>query len=125
MILKKLKTGYLLGGISLITLIIPLLLSVTACHKNTECSAAVTVVDSVGKPLANASVTLWYNSTASGGKTQITTTQVTDGTGATTFVFKLQAIYDVDVTYLGVKKQKLGIIKLEPGQSVSKTIVYK
>ena len=43
----------------------------------------------------------------------------------TTFVFKLQAIFDVDVTYSGKTATKAGIVTLQPGSSVSKTITFK
>lgn len=97
----------------------------SSCSKNAECTAVITVVDTAAKPLSGASVKLYYAPPAGSSATPVTTVQSTDGSGKTTFVFKLQAIFDIDVTYTGTTATKVGVIKLEPGETVNKTVVFK
>lgn len=123
MILKKIKVYYLLSTLVLGALAAIVISPLSSCQKNSDCTAVITVIDTVGAPLAGASVRLYYD--PKNGKTPIESTQATDGSGKTTFVFKLQAIFDVDVTYLGKTAVKAGIVTLQPGSSVSKTITFK
>ena len=124
MVLKKIKGYQLLAALILGFMAITLLFPLSSCEKNGDCTAVITIVDSVkGLPLPNAAVTLTYL-VPSTGKTNISNSQNTDGGGSTTFVIKLQAIYDVVVIY-GGRKFTVGIIKLEPGQTVSQTYTFK
>lgn len=121
MLFKKFKAYYLLASIILgaVAFTFPL----SSCQKNSDCTAVVTIVDTVGTHLSGASVRLYYD--PKNGKGFVQSTQTTDGSGKTTFVFKLQAIFDVDVTYGGKTAVKAGIVTLDPGNSVSKTITFK
>lgn len=124
MLVKKTTIYKLLSTIiALVALTIGLISPLSSCRKNTDCTAVVTVVDSVGATLSGASVRLYYD--PKNGKGFVESTQSTDGSGKTTFVFKLQAIFDVDVTHSGNTATKAGIVTLQPGSSVSKTITFK
>ena len=94
-----------------------------SCRKNTECTATVIVTDgSTGAPVTGASVRL-YTSVSKTGYSNIEQTEVTDAGGQAVFVFKQQGIFDIDVTK-GTTKPKAGVIKLEPGKSVSKDVTF-
>jgi len=123
MILNKIKAYYLLSSFIIVALVATIISPLTSCQKNSDCTAVITVIDSVGATLSGASVRLYFDS--KNGKGFIESTQVTDGSGNTTFVFKLQAIFDVDVTYKGKTAAKAGIVTLQPGSSVSKTVTFK
>ena len=94
-----------------------------ACRKNTECTATITVFDTTGKVISGASVRL-YTGVAKSGYSNIEQSVVTDAGGQAVFVFKLQGIFDIDVTKGGVTKIKAGVVKLEPGKSVSKDVTF-
>ncbi len=123
MLLKKINAFHLLSVIVLGLLAFTFVFPLSSCQKNSDCTAVVTIIDTVGTPLASASVRLYYD--PKNGKKFVESTQATDGSGKTTFVFKLQAIFDVDVTYGGKTAVKAGIVTLQPGSSVSKTITFK
>lgn len=106
----------------------------SSCQKDTDCKARVICRDSVGAPVANANVLLYaVVKDPNDPKGQATYTadvkaeaQSDDG-GEASFVFKLPAIYDVRAT-LTVKTRTLvgtGIIKLEEGKTVEKTVTLK
>ncbi len=96
-----------------------------SCRKNTECTATVTVTDaSTGLPVSGASVRL-YASISKSGYSNIEQTVVTDAGGQAVFVFKLEGIFDIDITHTSKgTKTKLGVVKLESGKSVSKDVSY-
>lgn len=98
----------------------------TSCKKNTDCKLTIYTVDSLGQPLAKASVKLYANVKTSSGATveaDLKAESTSDGGGANTFTFKLPAILDIKATYL--TKSGIGIIKLEEGKSVEKTVTVK
>jgi hypothetical protein len=103
----------------------------TSCDKKTDCNATVVVVDSAGY-VANAKVKL-YATVKTTSATQYTADVkaegITDDAGTVKFTFKLPAIFDIAVTktastgsytYSGT-----GIIKLEEGKGVEKTVTVK
>ncbi len=97
-----------------------LAVSYSACKKDQSCDAVVTVVSTGngGAPEAGAFVRLWANIPSNQG--DVEATGVTDGSGKCYFNFKLQAIFNVDVT--GIGGNGSGIIKLEPGKKVETTV---
>ncbi len=98
----------------------------TSCQKNTDCKLIITTVDSVGNSLANASVKLYANVKTSTGSTveaDLKAEGVSDGAGTSSYTFKLPAILDVK-GILG-NKSGVGIVKLEEGKTVEKTIKVK
>ena len=93
----------------------------SSCKRNKECDAVVNVVDdSSGNPIAGATVHIYPPPTSSNLAIQ-DQTQATDGSGSVTFHFKLPAILQADVTNIG-RGAGTGLVKLEEGKQVSKTV---
>lgn len=102
----------------------------TSCNKNTECKATIKCVDSLGTPINNAAVLLYAvvkTSTSSVTYTaDVKANGNTDGNGEVKFTFKLPAIYDIMATYTAAKTfTGSGIIKLEEGKNVDKTVILR
>jgi hypothetical protein len=98
----------------------------TSCQKDTDCKLTITTVDSVGNYLPNATVKLYANVKTSTGSTveaDLKAEGVSDGSGKSVYTFKLPAILDIKAT-LG-NKSGVGIIKLEEGKTVEKTVTVK
>ena len=98
----------------------------TSCQKNTDCKLIITTVDSVGNMLPNTIVKLYANVKTSTGTTveaDLKAEGVSDGSGASSYTFKLPAILDIKAS-LG-SKNGVGIIKLEEGKTVEKKITVK
>lgn len=98
----------------------------TSCQKNTDCKLTITTVDSVGNFLANATVKLYANVKTSTGATVVADLKaegVSDGSGRSVYTFKLPAILDIKATF--GNKSGVGIIKLEEGKTVEKTVTVK
>ena len=91
----------------------------TSCAKESDCDAVVSVVDTVGSPIVGATVKLDYN----GGGLQ-SDQQVTDASGRASFTFKYEAVLDITVTH-PQHALTTGIIKLEAGKTVDKTITMQ
>ncbi len=99
----------------------------TSCEKKTDCKLTITTVDASGFALSNVKVKLYANvKTASGSTVEadLKAEGTSDGSGTSTYTFKLPAILDIKAigtgTLLGT-----GIIKLEEGKSVEKTVTVK
>lgn len=93
-------------------------LVMSSCHRNTDCIAVIKVVDDVtGNPVMGAKVVLWANINPQG---TVADSSFTGASGTTTHKFKLPAIFDIDVTATG--KTGKGIIQLEIGETVDKTV---
>jgi len=106
----------------------------TSCQKDTDCKARVICQDSSGAAVSNANVLLYAvvkdPSDPKGQATytaDVKATGSTDGSGQVSFVFKLPAIYDIRATTTVGTKTLVGtgIIKLEEGKSVEKTVTLK
>lgn len=98
----------------------------TSCQKNTDCKLTITTVDSLGAYLPNATVKLYANVKTSTGSTveaDLKAQGVSDGSGKSVYTFKLPAILDIKAN-LG-NKSGVGIIKLEEGKTVEKTVTIK
>ena len=109
-----------------------LVLSGTSCKKETDCKATVKCIeDSTSTAVAGALVQLYAEVKSPDGKTTYTAdlkaSGTTGGDGAVQFTFKLPAIYDVSATKVVGTSTLVGkgIIKLEEGKTVEKTIVLK
>jgi hypothetical protein len=95
--------------------------------KNTLCTASIKVVRQNGAIVSGAKVKMTSNEALSQSKPladYLPDTKLTDATGFATFEFKYPAILDVEVTHVayGIGAD---LIKLEEGESVSKTIVIQ
>jgi len=103
-----------------------------SCTKNTECKATIKcVMDSSNVPLNNAAVLLYAvvkTPTSSVTYTaDLKANGTTDANGEVKFTFKLPAIYDIKATYTSASKTYTGagIIKLEEGKTVDKTVTLR
>jgi len=107
----------LLGSTALFAMILMAMsLLQTSCAKETDCSAVVTVLDTVATPIVGATVRLDYQ----GGGLQ-SDQQTTDASGRASFTFKYEAVLDITVTH-PQHPTTTGIIKLEAGRTVNETI---
>ena len=98
----------------------------SSCQKNTDCKLTITTKDELGNVVPGATVKLYANVKTSTGATveaDLKATGVSDGGGNSTYTFKLPAILDVKVTSSALAG--LGIVKLEEGKKVEKTITVK
>lgn len=99
----------------------------SSCEKKTDCKLKITTVDAAGMPIANIKVKLYANvKTASGSTVEadLKAEGVSDGSGTSTYTFKLPAI--LDIRAIGTNSMVgTGIIKLEEGKSVDKTVIVK
>src|SRR4051812_42662717 len=103
--------------------------SVSCKKEETDCTAKVVCVDSTGQRIPNMTVLL-YAAVKSATNPAVTytadlqATGTTDGSGETQFVFEFPAIYDIRATgSIGTKTVAgTGIIKLEEGKTVEKTV---
>ena len=97
-------------------------LGVACRKKDTTCSTTITVTDVSSAKIEGAKVKL-YASLTGGGTGDIKDSTVTDALGQAQFHFKLQAIFNVDVSKGALTGT--GIVKLEPGKNVEKTIIIQ
>lgn len=102
----------------------------TSCEKKTDCKVTIKTIDSTGFAVPNAKVKLYANVKNSTGATveaDLKAEGTSDASGQTTFTFKLPAILDVKaVGMFGLDSVKgIGIVKLEIGKSVEKSITLK
>jgi hypothetical protein len=117
--------------ISTAGLLATLAFALPSCQKDTDCKAVVTCLDSAGRPVNGANVFLYAPVKSADGKTtytaDITATGTSDADGRSEFTFRLPAIYDVKGTaQLGGKNiTGTGVVKLEEGQTVEKTITLR
>ncbi len=116
----KLFAAYLVISVFIIGL-------TTSCEKKTDCKLTITTVDAAGLSLSNVKIKLYANVKTSSGSTveaDLKAEGVSDGGGKSTYSFKLPAILDIKAIGSG-SLTGAGIIKLEEGKSVEKTIVVK
>ena len=102
----------------------------TSCEKKTDCKVTIKTIDSAGFGVSNVKVKLYANVKNSTGATveaDLKADGTSDGSGQTTFTFKLPAILDVKALALAGADslEGVGIVKLEEGKSVEKTITMK
>lgn len=93
----------------------------SSCKKDTDCTAVITVVDTTGgSPVPGATIRVYSEL----GTLQ-EQTLTADSRGTATFVFKYQAILDIEATHPDYPSPAKGIIKLEPGETVNQTVEFK
>lgn len=122
--------------ISLATGIFALLLVVlysSACHKNKDCKATITVTTVAGLPVAGAKVTIAPNqpngtlsSSAANMGSQQTQTGTTDGSGSVSFTFKLPAILQATIVSLPSPYSSCvncpALVQLQESSTVTKSV---
>lgn len=102
----------------------------TSCEKKTDCKVTIKTVDSTGFAVSNVRVKLYANVKNSTGATveaDLKAEGTSDASGQTTFTFKLPAILDIKAIGLAGADslQGIGIVKLEIGKSVEKSVTMK
>lgn len=120
----KLKLPVLLFCATVIYTLFP------SCQKETDCVAVVKCKDTLGNAVPSANVFLYAKVKNSAGVTytaDITATVASDNAGEASFTFELPAIYDIMATKtVGTKSLTgIGIIKLEEGETVEKTVTLR
>lgn len=108
-----------------------LIFGTISCKKETDCKARVICLDSANVAVSDADVLLYALVKSPDGKTTYTAdvkaNGKSNGSGQAEFVFKLPAIYDIKATKIvGTRTLTgVGIIKLEEGKTVDKTVTLK
>lgn len=102
----------------------------TSCEKKTDCKVTIKTIDSAGFGVSNVKVKLYANVKNSTGATveaDLKAEGTSDGSGQTTFTFKLPAILDIKaIGMAGADSlQGVGLVKLEEGKSVEKSVTMK
>jgi len=108
-----------------VTATIFLFIGFSSCKKDGETKAVITVNDSVGQPVAGATVVLWQDTTVNpttGVKSDVNVTKLTDSNGQAEFIFALES-------YLNIKATKdwrtaNGFIRLKEHETVAKTVHF-
>jgi hypothetical protein len=98
----------------------------SSCQKKTDCKLTIKTVDSLGNVLGGATIKLYANVKTSSGATveaDLKAEGVSDAGGESTYTFKLPAILDIKA--VSGTKSGVGIIKLEEGKKVDKTVTVK
>ncbi|MEO6883974.1 MAG: hypothetical protein ABI199_08110 [Bacteroidia bacterium] len=93
--------------------------STSSCSQNTNCTAVVSVTDTLGRPVSQATVKLYANIPGAA----VTSTTLTDGSGKTSVTFKNPAIFDITATQ--GTKTGTGIIQLNIGETTNTTVIIK
>jgi 5-hydroxyisourate hydrolase-like protein (transthyretin family) len=104
--------------------ILAVILVLSACRRNTDCTANIICNDAQGKPLNGVEVRLFATVGANPKKiADVKANGVTDKDGKVSFIFKLPAIFDVNAA-VGTTTAST-IIKLEEGKTSEKVIELK
>jgi len=96
-----------------------------SCKKSGPTVAIITVVDSLGRPVANANVRLWQDTSHSqqtGVKSDINVSKASDGSGKAQFEFELEAYLNIEAIK-GADSAK-GFIRLVEHETEEKTVSF-
>jgi hypothetical protein len=108
-----------------------LLIAITAvtassCKKTKPCKAIITVVDSLGDPVAGAKVILRQDSVVNaqtGVRADLYQEQFSAGTGEAFFEFEWEAVLNVEISKDALTAKDY--IRLEQSEEIRKTVVLK
>jgi hypothetical protein len=117
----KIKAGILVVP-ALMSLLF-LALTFSSCKKTGPTNATVYIKDSIERPIANVTVTLWQDtsvSTQSGQQSNIRVTKNTDPSGRADFEFSLEAYLNIEAVKNGDTAR--GFIRLKEHETVEKTL---
>jgi hypothetical protein len=101
------------------------LLTFFSCKKSGPTIAIVTVVDTLGRPVANANVRLWQDTSHSqqtGVQSNINVSKKSDGSGKAQFEFDLEAYLNIEAIK-GSDSAK-GFIRLVEHETAEKTVSF-
>jgi hypothetical protein len=96
-----------------------------SCKKSGPTVAIITVLDSVGRPVGNANVRLWQDTSHSqhtGVQSNINVSKTSDGSGKAQFEFELEAYLNIEAVK-GSDSAK-GFIRLVQHETESKTVSF-
>lgn len=106
----------------------------SSCKREDEtCTAIIKVIRPTGVAVSGANVVLMSNWALTSGEGELapyltdtakTNKKITDANGEARFEFKHPAILDIEVTHIAYG-QATDLIKLEPGETVSKTVILE
>ena len=102
------------------------LVVVPACKKTEPCEAIITVVDTLGRPVAGAKVVLRQDSvinSQNGVRADIFDEEFTASNGEALFEFKWEAVLNVEV--VSQTQQAKDYIRLVQSETVRKTVIVK
>jgi len=102
------------------------LITISSCKKTKDCEAIITVVDTLGRPVAAAKVVLRQDSVVNpqtGVRADIFDEEFTTSNGEAIFKFKWEAVLNVEVTSLTTSAKDY--IRLEQSETVRKTVTVK
>lgn len=98
----------------------------SSCKKTGPAEAVIMVVDSTGKRIVGALVTLRQDSVqnpTNGVQASVNEMKMTDGAGQAFFTFKLEAVLIVEVEKGNLEARD--VIRLEQSKQVSKTVIIR
>ena len=101
------------------------LLTFFSCKKSGPTIAIITVVDTAGRPVANAHVRLWQDTSHSqqtGVQSNINVSKLSDGSGKAQFEFELEAYLNIEAIK-GSDSAK-GFIRLTEHETEEKTVSF-
>ena len=96
----------------------------SSCKKTKPCKAVITVVDSLGEPIAGAKVVLRQDSVVNaqtGVRADLFQEQISAGTGEAFFEFEWEAVLNVEISKDVLTAKDY--IRLEQSEEVRKTVV--
>ena len=96
-----------------------------SCKKSGPTVAIITVVDSLGRPVSNANVRLWQDTSYSqqtGVKSDINVSKMSDGSGKAQFEFELEAYLNIEAIKGGDSAK--GFIRLVEHETEEKTVSF-
>ena len=101
------------------------LLTFFSCKKSGPTIAIITVVDTLGRPVANVNVRLWQDTSHSqqtGVQSNINESKKSDGSGKAQFEFNLEAYLNIEAIK-GADSAK-GFIRLTEHETAEKTVSF-
>ena len=101
------------------------LLTFFSCKKSGPTVAIITVVDTVGRPVANANVRLWQDTSHSqqtGVQSNINVSKKSDGSGKAQFEFELEAYLNIEA--IKGNDTAKGFIRLVEHETQEKTVSF-
>jgi len=125
--LRSLKVFVLLSASTM------LMVASSCKREDATCTAVIKVIRPTGVAVSGANVTMISNWALTSGEgepagylsdTSKTNKKITDANGEARFQFKYPAILDIEVTHIAFGAAE-DLIKLEPGETVTKTVILE
>lgn len=101
------------------------ILTFFSCKKSGPTIAIITVVDTIGRPVANVNVRLWQDTSHSqqtGVQSNINVSKMSDGSGKAQFEFDLEAYLNIEA--IKGNDSAKGFIRLTEHETEEKTVQF-